>query len=222
MTPIVVPMPVAMDRHEGDEDRDAPADERPGQHVAAERVGAERVAWDLARRLVGDARAEVLLERRLLGAEDRERTITDDDDQADQRQPMTEEPPERLSAGDSPDACGRRDRDRAATSCCTMSAIRIRGSAKPYATSATRFAIRTTVASRIGDPHDQQEVSLGDRVDEHQPETGPCEHGLGDDRGAHDLGDRQPDERDDRDEAVAERVPPQDGGCRAAPSSGRW
>src|SRR4051794_5008434 len=59
------------------------------------------------------------------------------------------------------------------------------------------------------DSHDQQEVSLPDRLREHQPETRPCEHRLRDHCRTYDLGDRQADERDDRDEAVAERMPPQ-------------
>ena len=133
MTPIVVPMTVAMrDRDEGDEDRDPAADERSGEDVATQRVGAQQVARQLARRLVREAQPEVLLERGLLGADDREQGDHRDRDQPDDREPVAQEPPERAPAG---------RLGRAATTCsgdrggdvllAPCQRYRIRGSAKP-------------------------------------------------------------------------------------------
>ena len=72
-----------------------------------------------------------------------------------------------------------------------------------------------------GDPHDDREVAAVHRVDEPQAESGPGEHRLGDRRAPDQLGKRQADDRDDRDEGVPEGVAEHDRSRRQALGLGR-
>jgi hypothetical protein len=63
--------------------------------------------------------------------------------------------------------------------------------------------------------HDQ--VALGDRLKDQPPQAGQEEHVLDDDRARQQEGELQPDDRQHRDQRVAQRVMPQHGLPRVSP-----